>query len=134
MEEKVMSLEKNLIEENELISEIRANRDGLKNMLNEINELKSKINDILPKDKDFRNRHLIDEKVKIISSVVELELKVRDKIDSSVKNEFEIRRKIREDEKSDSDEITLDEIARIAKAIELRNKQENRGGEECHQD
>jgi len=61
-----------------LKNEIEENKNELKETLKSINELKRYITNLIPKDQgDYKNRYLLDEKLKVISTIYNLELDAR---------------------------------------------------------
>jgi len=107
--------------EEELIKQLVNNREELREMLNSIVELRKKTDSLLPSTlADFRNRYIFDEKLKLIASIFDLELKTRDKLDSSIKSELEILRKSKLDD--EDKKYNVDDIAEIANMIESFRK------------
>ena len=107
--------------EEELIKQLVNNREELREMLNSVVELRKKTDSLLPSTlADFRNRYIFDEKLKLIASIFDLELKTRDKLDSSIKSELEILRKSKLDD--EDKKYNVDDIAEIANMIESFRK------------
>jgi hypothetical protein len=107
--------------EEELIKQLVNNREELREMLNSVVELRKKTDSLLPNTlADFRNRYMFDEKLKLIASIFDLELKTRDKLDSSIKSELEILRKSKLDD--EDKKYNVDDIAEIASMIESFRK------------
>jgi hypothetical protein len=107
--------------EEELIKQLVNNREELREMLNSVVELRKKTDSLLPSTlADFRNRYIFDEKLKLIASIFDLELKTRDKLDSSIKSELEILRQSKLDD--EDKKYNVDDIAEIANMIESFRK------------
>jgi len=107
--------------EEELIKQLVNNREELREMLKSVVELRKKTDSLLPSTlADFRNRYIFDEKLKLIASIFDLELKTRDKLDSSIKSELEILRKSKLDD--EDKKYNVDDIAEIANMIESFRK------------
>jgi hypothetical protein len=80
--------------------------------------IREKIDSIFPeKSEDFRNRFALENKMKVITDVVKAELDVRKQIDSSLKQEMEMEKKLREDDLSDG-EITHADITSLIRELE----------------
>lgn len=109
-----------------LVEEISENRIGVRGMLVDLEEkVTSKIEDLVPDTKDFRNRFAIENKTKVLSEILKLKLDLYKQIETSLKNEIEIRRKL--DNKDDnSDYGSLDFIKAVAKSIEKLEKKDKK--------
>jgi len=112
-----------------LLQELIKNREELREMLKTILELRKKADELLPSSNDFRKRYIMDEKIKLITSIFDLELKTRDRIDSSIKNEFELRRKTNS-ETAAGKGYTIEEIEAIASILESSRKLKNEQNQE----
>jgi len=86
----------------ELLDDIKANRNGLHTMLNTIAEFRNKVDTLLPDKVDFRSRWMLPERMKTITEIVKTELAVRKQIDDSLKTEYEMRKK--KESKDNADE------------------------------
>src|SRR6056297_1650677 len=92
-----MAIDNNLF--NELIEDYKINRDKLKQLAIEIEALKDRLDEIMPSDsRDFRQRYIMDEKIKIMSSVIGNLLDIRKEISKSIKDEIDMRNKLGTDE------------------------------------
>lgn len=96
-----------------LVDELGLNREEMKEMLKDVISFRKKIDDLLPKKIDFRNKFIFEERMKTISTVLDTELKIRKQIDESIRSEISIRTKNAE---STDDDRNL--IEAIAKSIE----------------
>lgn len=99
---------------NSLLNEISENRQALNGMLTTIQSIREQTTELLPKSTDFKNRHMMEEKIKAISSVFGVELDIRKQKENSIKVEIELRRKLG----GEDDKISFDNIQDLAKAIE----------------
>ena len=102
-----------------LIKELRENRDGSKEMLTQIRTFRKKINFDIPKDTDFKNKFVVENKMSAISDLVSAELSVVKHLDDSIKTEFDLRRKLGNDEGSG---VGIDQIAAALEIIDKRGK------------
>ena len=106
-----------------LLGELKNNRESLHVMLEDIGSFRSNLDVLLPKTGgkvDFKNRHLLAERMKTVTEIIKGELAVRSQIDSSIKLETDMRKKTGEEETTD----LPNQIRTYAKALELM--EENR--------
>lgn len=106
---------------NKLLNELNCNRDELQDILSRISELRDGITALLPAGKDFRNKFIVDQKMKIFTEIIKAELDVRKQIDSSIRTEVDIRRKVEDD----VDDKKYADISKIADAIEKFKKKDS---------
>lgn len=99
-----------------LFEEYRTQREELKKMIDSLEEVKKKIDQLFPDVLTTRNKFYFDEKVKTAVALFNSLLEIRKEIIKSLKDEIDLRRKIEiEDRKS---EVEDDEIRRIAERME----------------
>ena len=78
---------------NSLLRELGDNRSKLHDMLDDISGFRKTLDDLLPKQVDYKSKWMIPERIKTVTEVIKSELAVRKQIDESVKVEIDIRRK-----------------------------------------
>ncbi|MFN6992214.1 MAG: hypothetical protein ACK4MM_05785 [Fervidobacterium sp.] len=93
-----------------LIEELSENREEMKEMLQDVITFRKRIDDLLPKKIDFRNKFIFEERMKAISNILDTELKIRKQIDDSIRSEISIRTKTVES--MDDDRNIIEAIAR----------------------
>jgi len=93
-----------------LLIEYRENRNDLKIMLEEIKEIKDKIDSLFPEKLDNRYTRFFEEKVKTASEMFKTLLDIRKEISKSLKDEIELRRKITNESQKEFD-IDVRELA-----------------------
>jgi hypothetical protein len=99
----------------DLLKKYSLSRDDLVKDLSVITSLKDKIELLLPQEINFKNKYLLDEKLKIFSNFFSSMLSIRQEINKSIMQEIEIRRKI----SPPRDKGALDSMIRsIAEKIE----------------
>lgn len=98
-----------------LLKDLSDNREALEGMLETIKDIREKTTELLPKSTDFKNRNILEEKMKAISSVFGVELDIRKQKENSIKTELELRRKLHQEER----DISSNDINTITKALEL---------------
>lgn len=98
-----------------LLKELKNNRENLHEMLDDISKFRKSLEILLPEKMDFRNRHLMRERMNSVTEILRGELAIRGQIDSSIKLEIDIRRKNTEEEVDD----LPTQIRMYAKAMEL---------------
>lgn len=114
MEEKI-----DLKEFTDLISEISDNRSGYKTLLNKSKEFLDGLDALVPKETDYRNKNLYNsianEKTKSAMEVLKTQIDIRKSIESSVKTEFELRKKVKDIEsskiKQDDADVNIEKLA-----------------------
>jgi len=107
-----------------LLIEYKSNRDQLRDMISEIEEVKKDIEKLLPKKLDARYKYFFEERVKTIVSMFNALLDIRKEISKSLKDELEFRRKL-EMKDDDSDIESKLDIQALAKKVEkLQEKTE----------
>ena len=109
-------------EYNELLQTISDDRDKLDEMLTTIESLRKNTTAILPQTTDYRNKHLMEEKMKTISSVFATELNIRQQKEKSIITEIEVRRKIEREDKGINDEDP-ETVNAVMKILEKKNKE-----------
>jgi len=111
---------------NNLVEEFVEQRKALKEMILDLEQVKSKINKLFPESLDKRYINFFEEKMKSLSSLFGTILDVRKEIMKSVKTEFELRKILQEVDEKDTilDDIDMDEIEQtISKLKQTHEKQ-----------
>ena len=81
----------------ELLSEFNTNREDYDSILEKINDLEKTVMENFTADsKDFRSKHLIDNKLKTFSTFYGLKLDVLKQKDASLKTEIELSNKVKD--------------------------------------
>lgn len=101
----------------ELLLEFKEHRNSIKEMINDLEEIKVNVDRLIPKKLDARYVRFFEEKVKSVTELFRTLLEMRKEIQKSLKEEIDLRRKITVHEKDNSIEDTLD-IRGIANKIE----------------
>jgi len=106
-----------------LIEELSDNRKDLHGIVKDVEKLRNQLGSVLPANIDFRNRYILENKIKTIAAVISSELQVRKQIDDNIKLEVDLRSKTGEGdispEKRQSD---IRELADALETIERENK------------
>lgn len=106
---------------NSLLGELKENRESLHDMLDDISEFRKKLDILLPRKLDFREKFLMQERMKTVTEILRGELAIRGQIDSSIKLEIDIRKKT-----TDNEDIDLPtQIRMYAKAMEMLEDKKN---------
>lgn len=79
---------------NELLKEYKEQRDALKDMIADLEKLRSNVDKIFPENFDSRYKFLFEEKIKAAVELFKVIVDMRKEISKSVKDEIEIRRKL----------------------------------------
>lgn len=118
-----------------LLKEFDDHRDALKAMIKDLEEIREKIDNLIPTSLDHRYMRFFEEKVKSITGLFNSLLEMRKEITKSVKDEIEIRRKIRdEDELIDIEDMVdvrqmvtkIEDFQKKAKQIQEKRIKENK--------
>ena len=99
-----------------LIKELSTNRKDLHDMISDVKSLRKLLSGLIPEKVDYKNRYLLDSKLKTIASIISSELAIRSQIDQSLKLEIDVRTKTGESDTSP--EKREREIRELARALE----------------
>jgi len=103
----------------ELLSQLSESRDKLSEYMVDVDAIRKKIDGIFPTTQDFRNRFVLEEKIKAASSFYSTLLNIRQEYNKTIKEEIEIRRKI---ESKDVEEGEVD-VRAVADQVEQMLKE-----------
>ncbi len=103
----------------ELLGEIKEQREALKLMIVDLELIKNKIDKLFPESLDKRFIRFFEEKVKTATGIFNSILDIRKEVTKSLKDEIEIRRKI---VKTEDDEFNDLDIQNLADRVEKLNK------------
>ena len=78
-----------------LLLEFDTHRDAINDMIKDIEKIRAKVDLLIPDQLDIRYIRLLEEKVKSITGLFNSLLEMRKEISKSVKDEIEIRRRIK---------------------------------------
>jgi hypothetical protein len=101
-----------------LLKEYDDHRDAIKAMIVDLEKIRIRIDSLIPDTLDARYMRFFEEKVKSITGLFNSLLEMRKEIAKSVKDEIEIRRRIRTDEDMIDIEDLLD-VRSMATKIDL---------------
>lgn len=109
---------------NNLISQQGINRNSLHSMINEIDYLKTKVEKLFPEDTDMRNVRAFEERIKTVTGFFSTILDIRKEINRSLKDEIEIRRKLKinDNEESFLKNFSIQDIVAKIKREEKQNE------------
>jgi len=102
-----------------LLEEFKKNREDLKDMINDIEKYKAKLEIVFPEKFDNRYKKFFEEKIKAITCFFNALLDIRKEIGKSLKEEIEMRRKMEQGEEDLESEINVRDLAN---KIEMMNK------------
>ena len=111
---------------NNLLDEFKEQRESLKDMILELDELKTNLSKLFPDKLDSRYRSLYDEKLKTVTSFLNLLLDIKKEITRSIKDEIEIRRRIKVDDDSINLEDLLDLRSIVSKVEKFEKQTDNK--------
>lgn len=104
-----------------LLKEYDDHRDAIKSMITDLEKIRVKIDTLIPESLDARYVRFFEEKVKSITGLFNSLLEMRKEIAKSVKDEIEIRRRI----KSDDELIDLEDMLDVRSMAEKIDKFKN---------
>jgi hypothetical protein len=107
----------------DLLSEFKVQRDEIKDMVEEIEKLRSQVALLFPESVDARTRKFLEDKVKTMVGFYNVLLDMRKEISKSVKDEMEMRRRLTSEDFDPEDIDTLLDIADLSKKVEKFSEQ-----------
>lgn len=105
-----------------LIDEFIQQRNAIKEMIVDLEKIKSRIESLFPESIDKRYVRFFEEKVKSMTELFRIILDMRKEIVKNTKDEFELRRKISGDDGS-GDFDSIFDIKKIAERVERLSSQ-----------
>ena len=105
-----------------LLQEYDDHRDAIKAMIIDLEKIRERIDVLIPNTLDARYIRFFEEKVKSITGLFITLLEMRKEIAKSVKDEIDIRRKVRSDEKGIDLEDMLDVRSMANKIDDFKKK------------
>jgi hypothetical protein len=105
----------------ELLQHLSESRDELSKYMLDVDNIRKKVDCIFPTTQDFRNKFVLEEKIKAASSFYSTLLNIRQEYNKTIKEEIEIRRKIQSGVEDDQ-EI---DVRAVAEQVEEHLKQKN---------
>ena len=84
---------------NNLLKEFKISKDKLEDYITQVETMKGNITDIFPKQLDYRNKHLMDDKLRIFTEFFNTLLKLRQEKHKMILDEIKIRTPKKQEEK-----------------------------------
>ena len=109
-----------------LLEEFQKNRSDLHTMVEDIEVVKKRIEDLIPEKLEARYKMFFEERVKTIVSMFNLLLDLRKEISRSLKDEVEMRRRLASDEKDQDVDALFDVSSLAAKVEELTRESDKK--------
>jgi hypothetical protein len=103
----------------ELLTQFSESRAKLTEYMADVDAIRLKVDGIFPTTQDFRNRFVLEEKIKAASSFYSTLLNIRQEFNKTIKEEIEIRRKL---ENNDIEEGEVD-VRAVADQVEQMLKE-----------
>jgi hypothetical protein len=112
MEDQILSVKKDRSDElvDKLLDEYNIQRTAIKGMITDIENIKDRIDKLIPETLDVRYVRLFEEKVKAITGLFTVLLDMRKEINKTLKDEIELRRRV-----SQGEEIPIEEMLDVRK-------------------
>jgi hypothetical protein len=108
-----------------LLSQFEEQRNEIKSMIQELETIKGKIDVLIPNTLDKRYFRFFEEKVKAVTGFFNILLEMRKEITKTLKDEIELRRKVKIHDDDFDPEKDID-LRDIAKKIEKLNKEKEK--------
>lgn len=109
----------------ELLADFENQRNALKDMIEDVEKLKEDISKLFPEKLDSRYQRFFEDKVKTAVSLLNVLLDVRKELIKTMKDEIEIRRKIKKnDDTGDLDDLF--NVRDLAKRVEKLGKKKDK--------
>ena len=107
-----------------LIEEFILQRNDIKEMIVDLEKIKTKIDTLFPEQLDKRYMRFFEEKIKSVTELFKVMLDMRKEIIKNTKDEFELRRKLNSSGDEDIDGIF--DIKKIAEKVERLRKEKEK--------
>jgi hypothetical protein len=107
-----------------LIDEFILQRNAIKEMITDLEKIKTRIDSLFPEQLDKRYMRFFEEKIKSVTELFRVMLDMRKEIIKNTKDEFELRRKINSNGDEDIDGIF--DIKKIAEKVERLRKEKEK--------
>ena len=106
-----------------LLNKVDSSRGDIEKYIKELEGLKTNLGEMFPKDMNYRNKFLIDEKLKVFSEYFSTLLRLRQEVHKLTFEEIKIRSGLN---KKEGDDNSIGDIRELAKKIDKINKEENK--------
>jgi hypothetical protein len=107
-----------------LIDEFILQRNAIKEMITDLEKIKTRIDSLFPEQLDKRYMRFFEEKIKSVTELFRVMLDMRKEIIKNTKDEFELRRKLNSSGDEDIDGIF--DIKKIAEKVERLRKEKEK--------
>jgi hypothetical protein len=105
----------------ELLDKYSTSREELCKYMRDLDEIRTQVSQIFPTNHDFRNRFVLEEKLKTMSVFYSTLLNIRQEFNKTLKDEIELRRKLEVGD--NGDEKAYVDIREIVDMIEQQQKE-----------
>jgi len=105
-----------------LINEFVEQRNAIKEMISELEKIKTKIDSLFPETLDKRYIRFFEEKIRSATELFKVILDMRKEIIKNTKDEFDLRRKLSNND-DDSDLEGIFDIKKIAEKVDRLRKE-----------
>ena len=113
----------------ELLEQFTKSRGELSKYMTDVDSIREKVGQILPQNSDFRNKWVLEEKIKTVSSFYATLLNIRQEFNKTLKEEIELRRKISIGSENE-DQFDLRELAKMVETQQQEEEQKRLEAEE----
>jgi len=103
---------------NELLAEFKVHRNAIMVMITDLEKIKTDVDKILPSKLDARYVRFFEEKIKTITELFRALLDMRKEIQKSLKEEVDIRRKMKDSGEDDDDIENFLNVRKLVEKVE----------------
>lgn len=129
MNEEISKKISEIMDKKELIKEYGKNIEGIEEMLSTLSELESALQSLFPKTLDYKNKFIIEEKIKAIVSFFDIKLRLRQEKGKMLMNKIELSED-GDDEKVLTEQEKLEVARKVFEELRKSKKGEEDGKEE----
>lgn len=104
-----------------LLEEYSESRQKIEKYIKDVEKISNKLDDIFPEKVTYRNKFILEDKIKTYTGFYTTLLNLRKEINSTIIKEIELRNKLSKE--SDEDEpLTKSDLRELAKQIKSKNR------------
>lgn len=105
-----------------LIDQLGESRTALSKYMTDVDAIRTKVDQMFPTGSDFRNKWVMEEKIKATASFYSMLLNIRQEFNKTIKEEIEIRRKISTGDDSTESVVDVRSLARMIEDDQKKSK------------
>lgn len=110
---------------NELLSEFKKHRDAIMDMIKDLEVFKEKVDNLIPQKLDQRYMRYFEDKIKSATELFKTLLEMRKEIQKSLKDEIDLRRKVKTGGDIEEEIEEILDIRKLANKVEAFRKKKD---------